>query len=175
MNYREELTRVMTMLAKDDRTIFLGQSVCFSGQAMFPTLEGVPMEKRIEMPIMEDTQMGMSIGLSLMGYIPISLYSRMDFLILAMNQLVNHLDKIAVMSQGEFVPKVIIRTLVGAKQPLDGGLQHTQDHTIAIRDFIPNIKILQIASANTAVGYYREALDSPSSYLIVEYGEKYDN
>ena len=175
MSYKEELTKAMTMLVQDDRTIFLGQSVCYPGQAMFPTLEGVPMDRRIELPIMEDTQMGMSIGLSLMGYIPISLYSRMDFLILAMNQLVNHLDKIAVMSHGEFVPKVIIRTLVGSRQPLDGGLQHTQDYSVEIRDFIRNIKIYQIGNAESAIPYYREALDNPQSCLMVEYGEKYDN
>lgn len=173
MNYRDELTKAMTMLAADERTLFLGQSVAYSGQAMFPTLECVPMEKRIEMPIAEEMQMGISIGLSLMGYLPISLYSRMDFLLLAMNQLVNHLDKIAIMSHGEFVPKVIIRTLIGSRKPLDGGLQHTQDYTIAIRDFIPNIKIYQIANAETALEYYHQALTNTKSCLMVEYGEKY--
>ena len=126
--------------------------------------------------------MGISIGLSLQGYIPISMYSRMDFLVLAMNQLVNHLDKIDKLSNGEFIPRVIIRTMVGAREPLDGGLQHTQDHTIAIRDFAPNIKIYQVASEESAMKYYREALEiagSPiplsnkMSCLMVEYGEKY--
>src|SRR3990167_2615631 len=124
MSYKSELTKAMAMLVEDKRTLFLGQSVVYPGQAMFSTLENVPMSRRIEMPIAEDMQMGISIGLSLMGYIPISLYTRMDFLLLAMNQLVNHLDKIEVMSCGEFIPKVIIRTMVGSKKPLDGGLQH---------------------------------------------------
>lgn len=164
----------MTMLAEDERTIFLGQSVVYPGQAMFATLANVPVEKRIELPIAEEMQMGMSIGLSLMGYIPVSIYPRMDFLILAMNQLVNHLDKIAILSDSEFVPKVIIRTLVGSRAPLDGGLQHTQDHTIAVSGFIPNIKIYQITKAETAFEVYREALNIPESCLVVEYGEKYD-
>lgn len=173
MTYKDELTKAMTMLAGDERTIFLGQSVAYPGQAMFATLENVPMERRIELPVIEETQMGMSIGLSLAGYIPISIYPRMDFLIVAMNQLVNHLDKIEALSHGEFIPKVIIRTLVGSKTPLYGGIQHTQDYTIVIRDFIPNIKIYQIASAETAVKYYQEALTSHKSCLMVEYGEKY--
>ena len=176
MDYKVELTKAMTMLASHPKTIFLGQSVAYPGQAMFPTLENVSMEKRIEMPIAEEMQMGISIGLSLMGYIPISLYSRFDFLLLAMNQLVNHLDKIEAMSHGEFVPKVIIRTLVGSRKPLDGGLQHTQDYSVALNGewgFIPHIKIHKIAKAESAVPYYREALASPQSCLMVEYGEQY--
>ena len=43
-----------------------------------------------------------------------------------MNQLVNHLDKIEIISKGNFKPKVIVRVLVGSKKPLDAGLQHTK-------------------------------------------------
>ena len=53
--------------------------------------------------------MGISTGLALSGYVPVTCYPRFDFLLLAMNQLVNHLDKIRVMSNNEFQPKVIIR------------------------------------------------------------------
>ena len=173
MTYKEELTQAMTKLANDKRTLFLGQSVCYSGQAMFPTLEGVPFEKRIEMPIAEEMQMGISIGLSIVGFIPISLYSRMDFLLLAMNQLVNHLDKIVWLSKGEFMPKVIIRTLVGSKTPLDGGLQHTQDYSEVIKPFIPNIEVFRLTDAECIIPCYQEAMRSPKSSLMVEYGDKY--
>ena len=61
--------------------------------------------------------MGMSLGLAMNGYIPITCYPRFDFLILAFNQL-NHLDKIRSMSWNEITPKVIIRTL--RSKPLDG-------------------------------------------------------
>ena len=178
MSYKEELTKAMTWLGEQPNTIFIGQSVIYPGQAMFPTLEGVPLDRKIELPIMEDAQMGISIGLSLAGYIPISIYSRMDFLLLAMNQFVNHLDKIAIMSHGEFIPKVIIRTMVGSHRPLDGGLQHTQDYSVSLNGewgFIPHIRIYQIGSAQSAVQYYQEALVSSQSCLMVEYGEKYGN
>ena len=51
-------------------------------------------------------------------------------MILAMNQLVNHLDKMQVMSEGLFKPKVIIRVAIGSKKPLNGGVQHTQNYTV---------------------------------------------
>ena len=47
----------------------------------------------IELPVAEEMQMGMSFGMSLDGTIPISIYPRWNFLLCAINQLVNHLDK----------------------------------------------------------------------------------
>ena len=108
--YKDELIRSMKYLSKDKRTIFLGQSVKYSGNAIFNTLKDVDDKKKIELPVFEDVQMGLSTGLALQGFIPITCYPRFDFLILAMNQLVNHLDKIRHMSFNEFKPRVIIRT-----------------------------------------------------------------
>ena len=52
--------------------------------------------------------MGMCAGLSLEGYVPISIYPRFNFMMLAINQLVNHIDKMKEMSKGMLIPKVII-------------------------------------------------------------------
>ena len=158
----------MTMLGKDPRTIFLGQTVGCSGSAMYGSLEGVPMEKRIELPVIEDTQMGMSIGLSLQGYIPISIYPRFDFLICAMNQMVNHLDKIEEMSHGEFKPKVIIRTAIGNTEPLYPGVQHCQDYTEAMRSALKSVTVVRVGE--DPVGDYRDALDRDGSTLLIEGG-----
>jgi len=99
MKYKGELTRSMEFLAQDERTIFLGQSVKYSGNAIFNTLESIDDSKKIETPVFEDVQMGLSIGLALNGFVSISCYPRFDFLLLACNQLVNHLDKIEYMSK----------------------------------------------------------------------------
>ena len=105
--YKDELIKSMKYLSKDRRTIFLGQSVKFSGNAIFNTLKDIDDKKKIELPVFEDIQMGMSTGLALEGYIPITCYPRFDFLIVAMNQLVNHLDKIRHMSFNEFKPSIL--------------------------------------------------------------------
>jgi pyruvate/2-oxoglutarate/acetoin dehydrogenase E1 component len=73
----------------------------------------------------------MATGLALEGFVPITCYPRFDFFILAMNQLVNHLDKMREMSEDKMQPKVIIRVAVGSKKPFSAGPQHTQDHTEA--------------------------------------------
>ncbi len=173
MNYQEALTKAMTDIAQDNRSIFLGQSIRYQGQAMFSSLGNVPMDKRIELPVFEDMQMGMSIGLSLMGYIPISLFPRMDFLILAMNQLVNHLDKIDEMSHGEFKPKVIIRTMVGTKEPLDGGVQHVQDYADVLDTMLTSVRVCKLKLPSDIIHSYADAMQDSHSYVMVEYGSLY--
>ena len=172
-NYRDELTRAMTLLAQDERTIFLGQSVGYPGNARFDTLEGVPMEKRIELPVAEEMQMGMSIGLSLQGFIPVSIFPRFDFLLCAMNQLVNHLDRCEEMTNGEFKPKVIIRTCVGATYPLNPGTQHIQDYTLNMMGILNNTHVVDLYLKKDIVPTYTEALNSERSTLIVERAELY--
>ena len=158
----------MLLLAADPTVIFIGQNVAYDGNVMFAHLEGVPMEQRLELPVMEECQMGMSIGLSLMGYTPVSIYPRMDFLLLAMNQLVNHLDKLPIMSQGEIVPHVIIKTKVGARRPLDAGPQHTQDHTQALRLMLTTVEVVKLTTEEDAPQVYQEALRRHGSTLVVE-------
>jgi pyruvate/2-oxoglutarate/acetoin dehydrogenase E1 component len=172
LNYIGELTRAMSMLACDERTVFVGQSVKYDGQVMHKTFAGVPMEQRIEMPVAEDFQMGFCTGLSLAGKIPICSYPRMDFLILAMNQLANHLDKIPLMS--EFRPKVIIRVAVGNNTPLDPGPQHRQDHSHALELMLQNIPVVRLLLASDVYPSYERAMHSNTSTVLVEYMKNYD-
>ena len=93
MKYKEELIKSMKWLGEKDNTLFLGQATAFSGHAISGTLTEVPKDKLIELPVMEEVQMGLCTGLSLEGYVPISIYPRFNFMMLAINQLVNHIDK----------------------------------------------------------------------------------
>ena len=142
MKYKEELIKSMNWLSKKNNTIFLGQSVSYSGNAIFNTLKDVDESKKIELPVFEDLQMGISTGMALNGFVPISCYPRFDFLILAMNQLVNHLDKFQIMSGLIYKPKVIIRVAIGSKKPLNGGVQHTQDYTKVMKEMLSEINVV---------------------------------
>ena len=166
----------MNYLAKKPNTIFLGQSVEFSGNAIYNTLIGVPNKKKLEMPVFEDAQMGMSLGLAMNGFVPITCYPRFDFLILAFNQLVNHLDKVRKMSRNEIKPRVIIRTSIGSKKPLDGGPQHTQDYTKIFKDTLTEVKVVFLNSPKQILPAFKKAyLDKNSySYLFIENGDFYN-
>lgn len=172
MTYLTEIQEAMRMLAADPRTLFVGQAVRYSGQAMHQTLIHVPMEKRIEMPVIEDFQAGFCTGLALEGYIPVCIFPRFDFLLCAANQIVNHLDKIPLMT--DFRPKVILRTSVGSRTPLNPGLQHCQDHTEAFMNMFKSIWIHQLDVEGIAVQQYKNALDAENSSLMVEYGGLYN-
>ena len=172
--YREEAIRAMELLSADDRVLFVGQDIIYPGVSMiYETLKNVPLSKKIEMPVAEDMQLGMCTGLALAGYIPVSIYPRIDFLILATNQLVNHLDKIEEMSCGQFKPKVIIRTMVGSIKPLNPGAQHCQDHTEALECLVPNIDVVKLGIAEIIVPAYKAALESDKSSILIEMTELY--
>lgn len=178
MNYFDSIREGQKLLAADPRILFVGQSVRYEGHALFKTMQKqdgqhiVPMDRRIELPVIEDFQMGYCTGLALSGFVPVSIYPRWDFLLLAANQLVNHLDKIPLI--GDFRPKVIVRTTVGARYPMDSGPQHTQDHTAAFRLMLKTVEILEINSKFDAVPVYRKALNAPGSVLIVERQDLYN-
>ena len=93
MKYFQELKKSMNYLAKNKKTIFIGQAVEYPGTAITNTLKGIPKKKLYELPVSEEMQMGISIGLVMQKFVPISIYPRLNFLMLSMNQLVNHLDK----------------------------------------------------------------------------------
>jgi pyruvate/2-oxoglutarate/acetoin dehydrogenase E1 component len=174
MKYIEQITQTMTELAKNDKVIFIGQSVKYPGHVMYHTLKDVPDNQKIEVPVFEDMQMGMSIGLALGGYLPISIYPRMDFLMIAMNQLLNHLDKIKEMSKGEFNPKVIIRTMIGCKKPLDGGPQHTGNYISGLSNMLKNISVIEVRDIRNISQLYNNIFTLDRSIIFVESGEKYN-
>ena len=167
--YADCLTDSMTWLGQMPDTIFIGQSVEYPGNAIFKTLCSVPAEKKLELPVAEDMQMGMSIGLAMTGKTVISIFPRMDFLMCAMNQLVNHLDKNIYPLKG----KVIIRTCVGSKTPMNPGVQHCGDYTDGLMKILHNIVIMEFSHPTQIMRAYKDAYIFPGSTLLIEYGDLY--
>ena len=176
MKYIDHLVRAMEFLAEDQNVLFLGQSVSYSGNSIYNTLKTIPDNRKIETPVFEETQMGISTGLALEGFIPVTCYPRFDFLLCAVNQLVNHLDKMEDMTRGTFKPRVIVRTSIGAKVPLNGGVQHTQDHTEAFRHLLENMDVVKLEKKDQIIPAYKHALlrENSKSTLLIEYGEYYN-
>ena len=169
--YQEAVCEAMQMLSSYKGVIFLGQAVGYPGTAMFNTLKNVPMESRIELPVAEEMQMGMSIGLALSGHIPVTIYPRYNFLLLAANQLVNHLDKMADISGR--APKVIIRVGIGSMEPMDPGPQHTGDMTEAFR-LLVSMPIISLERAEDIVPAYRAAVEADGPTILVEHMDRYN-
>jgi len=165
--------RSMTELGRKENTLFLGQATLFSGHSISGTLEEVPKDKLIELPVMEEAQMGICTGLSLEGYVPVSIYPRFNFMMLAINQLVNHIDKMKEMTKGKLIPKVIVRVAVGARKPLDGGSQHTQDFTESIKHMLTDTKLVELTEPDQIFPAFEDAYNRNGSTVLVEWGDFY--
>lgn len=171
--YSEEILKSMSLLAKNPKCIFLGQSVEYPGNLIYKTVNHINIKKRLEVPVFEDVQMGMSIGLALEGFLPISTYPRFDFLLLAFNQMINHLDKFPIITDKQFYPKVIIRVLVGATKPLNAGEQHTNNYVDEVKKMVKTINVFDLKNHKKVYQSYSKAILSKYPSLMVEYSEKF--
>jgi pyruvate/2-oxoglutarate/acetoin dehydrogenase E1 component len=168
--YFENLCAAMKMLS-DNGCIFTGQTVRDAGTAMNSTFRDVPIDQRIEMPIFESTQLGMATGISLTGQLVCTCYPRINFMLEAIPQLVQHLDKIPLFS--DYKPKVIIRTSIATINPLDPGPQHIGNYTDAIEAMLSTVKVVRLHTAEQIVPAYKDAMQREGSTLLVEWVEKY--
>jgi pyruvate/2-oxoglutarate/acetoin dehydrogenase E1 component len=176
MKYFDELLRAMELLATDPRTVFLGQAVAVPGTAMRNTLSGLDSSRLIELPVAEEMQMGMTLGMALAGLVPVSIFPRWNFLLCGLSQLVNHLDKLDAMSSGGYRVKAIIRTSIGSERPLHPQQQHVGDYTEAIRLMCRTVDVIRVDEANEIFPAYEHALlrQDGRCTLVVEYGDYYN-
>ena len=70
-------------------------------------------------------------------------------------------------------PKVIIRTAVGAKAPLDGGVQHTQNHAEAFKNMLTEVDVVLLEEPEQIFPAFKKAYEGDKSSLIIEYGDYY--
>lgn len=175
MKYFDELKKSMEWLSTKSNVVFTGQAIGFSGHAISNTMVNVPQDKRIELPVFEELQLGIATGMALEGWVPVTCYPRFDFFILGLNQLVNHLDKMQDMSKGDMKPKVIIRVAIGSKIPFSAGPQHTQNHTEAIRKMLTEVEVIELNEPEQIFEVFKHAYEREDgkSTLIVEHSEYY--
>lgn len=175
MSYKDELQKATDILAADGY-IFFGQNMRSGGTSMFHMIKHLPLSQRIELPVFEDVQMGMGIGMALAGLKICSVFPRMDFLILGINQLVNHADKIKRMSDGQFTLNgLIIRSAIGSVKPLFPGEQHSGDYCDGIQKMCKDIKVVKLTNADTIVESYADAMKSDIPTLLVEIPDLYNH
>lgn len=175
MRYFDELKRSMNYLAQDPRAIFLGQAVAVDGTAMSNTLKDISKSRLIELPVAEEMQMGITTGMALSGLIPVSIFPRWNFLLCAVSQLVNHLDKVQIMSSDGYKTKAIIRTGIGSERPLHPQSQHVGDFTSAIQMMCSTVDIIRLEEPSDIFPAYQKALmrEDGCSTILVEYGDFY--
>jgi pyruvate/2-oxoglutarate/acetoin dehydrogenase E1 component len=172
--YLIEVNKAMEMLAAHSDTIFVGQAVSFPGTAVTRQLKMVDDDKKLEMPVAEEFQTGFCLGLALKGYIPVCIYPRFNFALLAANQIVNHIDKWPVLTDRNF-PKIILKVVVGSDEPLNPGYQHKGNFTDAFKHMCMTIEILELTYPDEIIPAYKTALNRTDGFstMIVEHANYY--
>jgi len=163
----------MSLLAEHPKTIFIGQAVEYEGTGLYESLKHLPENKRMELPIAEYFQSGLANGMAIEGMIPVSTYPRWNFLLMGVDQIVNHLDKFITMSDGKCAPKVIIRVSVGSEKPVDPQCQHKGNFTEAFRLMLKNTDVIELLDAEQIVPSYLMALNRTDgrNTILVEHAD----
>jgi pyruvate/2-oxoglutarate/acetoin dehydrogenase E1 component len=117
-------------------------------------------------PLSEDAMTGAAIGMALAGLRPIHVHIRMDFLMLAMNQLVNVAAKTRSMYGGHAAVPLVVRAMIG--KSWGQGAQHSQGlHSFFMH--VPGLKVVAPATPYDAKGCLSAAVRDDDPVIYVEH------
>ena len=171
--YKQALTSSTTMLVEDFGYKIIGQGAISGGHGMCSTIAEGLSQNCIELPVFEETQTGIALGMGLVGVNVMSIYPRFDFFISGLSQFINHSDKLNQMSDSKFRPNIIFRVGVGAKVPLDAGPQHTNNYTEQMRQMLSYIKVSELKRDVDPKRVFQKIADEGGIHLVVEHYEYY--
>lgn len=134
------------LLANYPEVFVIGQGVWspwYAGNSMLELEKEFGKDRVIDTPVSEAATTGAAIGASLCGYRPIVLHPRIDFMILAMDSIVNQAAKWSHMLGGQAHPAVTIRAVINR-----GGQQGAQ-HSQALHSWFAHIPGLRVVMPAT--------------------------
>jgi len=157
-------------MAEDEGVILLGEDVAAKqGGGVFKVSSGLTEkygEHRIRAtPISETAIMGACVGAALAGMRPIAEIMLMNFVTVAMDQIVNHAAKLRFMSGGQTNVPLVIRTTTGVGVGFGG--QHS-DMLEAWFAHVPGLKIVTPSNAADAQGLMRAAIACNDPVIFIE-------
>ena len=153
----------------DDSVICYGLGVD-DPKGVFATTSGLQQafgEQRVfDMPTSENAMTGIGIGASLNGIRPVMVHQRLDFFLLAMDQLVNNAAKWCYMFGGQFCVPITIRLIIG--RGWGQGPTHAQSLQ-AWFAHIPGLRVVMPSNAHDAKGLLLSSIFSDDPVVILEH------
>ena len=151
----------------DERVIVLGEDVAEGGPytATAGLAEEFGVERVINTPISEAAITGVAIGAAQAGMRPVLEIMFVDFLTLALDQLVNAAAKAHFMSGGQLTVPLVVRTQGGAGHR--GAAQHSQSLESWLTH-VPGLKVVMPSCAADAAGLLASAIADPNPVVFVE-------
>lgn len=163
---REALQQEMQ---RDERVFLMGQGIDdFKG--FYGTTKGLAerfgSQRVFDTPLAEDGMTGVAIGAALAGMRPVHMHIRMDFLLLAMNQLVNIAAKSSYMYGGQVSVPLVVRTVIG--RSWGQGAQHSQGlHSLLMH--IPGLRVVAPTTPYDAKGLLIQSIRDDNPVVFVEH------
>jgi acetoin:2,6-dichlorophenolindophenol oxidoreductase subunit beta len=151
----------------DERVIVLGEDVAEGGpyRATAGLSEEFGRERVRNTPISEGAVCGVAIGAAQAGLRPVVEIMYIDFITLALDQLVNQAAKAHYMSGGQLSVPIVLRTQGGASGR--GGAQHSQSLEAWLAH-IPGLKVVMPSCAADAAGLLLSSIEDPNPVVFVE-------
>src|SRR5580765_1701619 len=160
-------TALATAMRADARVFVLGEDVAEGGPytATAGLAEEFGTERVRNTPISEAAITGVAIGAAQSGMRPVLEIMFIDFLTLALDQLVNAAAKAHFMSGGQLTVPLVLRTQGGAGQR--GGAQHSQSLESWLAH-VPGLKVVMPSRAVDVVGLLAAAIADPNPVVFLE-------
>ncbi|MGH6801908.1 MAG: alpha-ketoacid dehydrogenase subunit beta, partial [Methyloceanibacter sp.] len=117
-------------------------------------------------PLSEEAMTGAAIGMALGGLRPIHVHIRMDFLMLAMNQLINMAAKTHYMFGGQEHLPMVVRSIIG--KSWGQGAQHSQG-LYSFFMHVPGLKVVAPSTPYDAKGCLAAAVRDDNPVMFVEH------
>lgn len=176
LTYREAIREATFQMMDRDPSVFvMGEGTDHYGW-VFGTTEGLIKRfgrKRVfDTPIAENTVTGMAIGGSLCGLKPIVIHMRMDFLMLAMDQIINHAAKLKYLSGGNIRTQLVIRTIIG------GGWGSACQHSQSLQAYFmhtPGLKVIMPTTPYDVKGLLISSIQDKDPVIFIETRFLYDH
>jgi pyruvate dehydrogenase E1 component beta subunit len=156
-------------MARDPRVYVIGLGVT-DPKGTFGTTLGLEAKyggKRImDMPTSENAMTGVAIGSALVGMRPIMTHQRMDFALLALDQIINNAAKWHYMFGGRMRVPLLIRLMIG--RGWGQGPQHSQSLQ-ALFGHIPGLKVVMPTTPHDAKGLLIAGVEDDNPVIYIEH------
>jgi pyruvate dehydrogenase E1 component beta subunit len=169
MTYREALRLALREeLHRDARVFVMGEEVgLFEGSYKVTAglLEEFGEDRIRDTPISEEGFLGAGVGAAMLGERPVVEIMTINFLLVAMDQLINHAAKIGAMFGGEVRCPIVVRTPNGAGNQLTAQHSQSPDGWFA---GVPGLKVVAPATPADAKGLLKAAIRDDDPVLVIE-------
>ena len=169
MTFGHALGAVLVQAMNDDPKVFAFGEGINDRAGFFGSTEGVAAKvgagRCFDVPNCEETLVGMAIGASLLGYRPVMVNLRIEFLMLAMNQIVNHAAKWPSMSGGRARVPITLRAMIG--KHWGQAAQHS-GALYPLFAHVPGLEVVVPGCFEDAPGLLLSAIQSDRPTMVIE-------